>query len=249
MTMTPLNGAGEQEFHLISSLQWWDREAECHLVLSQPRTAPEMWAQYADGARRSYRKHGVECALDLEALRTGSDTVLFMAAVDDSGRMLAGVRAKGPLRSAEDSHAVVEWHRRPGEDLVRKIITDRLPFGVLEMKSAWVIEDGKRNRALTRALARSAAHAMALMDIQFCMATSAAHVLQRWQSSGGVVAAAIPATPYPDHRYQTRMLWWDRCTYAKHAEPEQLSRIVAETRQSVSQYALLHSDRLHRSLA
>lgn len=243
--MTVIALVGKRKFQLNSSLQWWDAESECHLVLSQPHTTPELWSQFADGAHRSYRMHGVECALDPSALRTGSDTILFMAAIDTCGQMLAGVRAKGPLRSADDSHAVIEWDGQPGADLVRKMITDRLPFGVLEMKSAWVTADKKRNRVLTRCLARSGAHAMALLDIQFCMATSADHVLKHWQSSGGTVASAIPPTPYPDQRYQTRMMWWDRATYAKHAEPEQLSRIVHEIEQSLGQYALMQQGPRH----
>jgi hypothetical protein len=65
------------------------------------------------------------------------------------------------------------------------------------------------------------------MDLQFCMATSAPYVLDRWLSSGGVVAS-IPATPYPDERYRTKMMWWDRRTFANHAEPEQVSKILTE---------------------
>ena len=69
---------------------------------------------------------------------------------------------------------------------------------------------------------------MALMDIQFCMATAGAYVLDRWRSSGGVVADHIPPTPYPDERYQTKMMWWDRSTFANHADPEQVAKIVNE---------------------
>ncbi len=52
--------------------------------------------------------------------------------------MIGGVRAKGPLESAEDSHALVEWAGHPGQAAVRKMINDRVPFGILEMKAAWV---------------------------------------------------------------------------------------------------------------
>ena len=40
--------------------------------------------------------------------------------------------------------------------------------------------------------------------------------------------APIPATPYPDKRYRTRMMWWDRRTFVNHAEPEQVSKILME---------------------
>jgi hypothetical protein len=153
---------------------------------------------------------------------------MFLCALDTSGTVVAGVRAKGPLRSAEDSHAVMEWEGQAGQDTVHKMITDRVPFGILEMKSAWVEDDKERGQLLTNALARSGSHLMAMLDIQFCMATAAAYVLNRWRSSGGVVAP-IPATPYPDERYQTKMMWWDRQTYARHAEPGQLAKMRLET--------------------
>lgn len=38
----------------------------------------------------------------------------------------------------------------------------------------------------------------------------------------------VPATPYPDARYRTKMMWWDRRTFAKHAAPDQLPKILAE---------------------
>ncbi len=68
---------------------------------------------------------------------------------------------------------------------------------------------------------------MALLDVQFCMATAAAYVLERWKSSGGVVAP-IPAAPYPTETYHTKMMWWDRRTFANHGEPDQVAKILAE---------------------
>ena len=228
MIAPSLEADQQTEFRLSKSFDWWDPDAECTLVVSQPSVDSGLWTEYLDGAQRSYRKHGVESALDVEAIRDGKDTVLFLAAVDPTGRVTAGVRAQGPYRSADESHAVIEWAGQPGLPAVRKMITDRLPFGILEMKSAWVTDDPDKNVLLTRALARSGFHAMALMDIQFCMATAAAFVLDRWRSSGGVVASNIPPTPYPDARYRTKMMWWDRRTFASHAEPQQVSKIHIE---------------------
>nr|WP_231750693.1 hypothetical protein [Mycobacterium sp. NAZ190054] len=195
--------------------------------MSQPRLDPDLWMEYLRGAERSYRKHGVERALDVDEISDGHDTVMFWAALDATGRVIGGVRAKGPLTGADDSHAVVEWAGQPGLAAVRKMIDDRAPFGILEMKSAFVTDDPARNKGVTRALARSGFHALAAMDLQFCMATSAPHVLDKWRSSGGVVAS-IPATPYPDPRYRTKMMWWDRRTFIQHAEPTQVSKIFNE---------------------
>jgi hypothetical protein len=235
MTVISLDTVSIEKFRLEEGLSWHDPDVDCTLVLSQPSADPDLWTEYAHGAQQSYRKHGVEGALDVHALCTGADTVMFLAAVDRTGKMVAGVRAKGPLRSADDSHAVAEWAGQPGQQTVRDMINDRVPFGVLEMKSAWVTDDPDKNRCLTAALARSGFHMMALLDVQFCMATAAAYVLNRWRSSGGVVAA-IPATPYPDERYQTKMMWWDRRDFVNHAEPEQVAKILKETTQLTQEF-------------
>jgi hypothetical protein len=43
------------------------------------------------------------------------------------------------------------------------------------------------------------------------------------------VVAAIPATPYPDERYQTQLMWWDRSNFANYGEPEQVAKVLRET--------------------
>jgi hypothetical protein len=228
MDITAFDELDNDGFELSENQEWYDPDIDCTLVVSAPQVDRSLWAEYVAGALRNYRKHGVECALDTEALRSGEDTVMFFAVVDESGRTVAGLRAIGPLRSAEDSHALVEWAGQPGEEMVRAMINDRLPFGVLEMKSAWATDDPDRSHRITSAMARSAFHMMALLGNQFCMATAAAYALNRWRSSGGVVAP-IPATPYPSDRYQTKMMWWDRHDFVNHAKQEQVSKILIET--------------------
>ncbi len=235
MSIISLDTANVEEFRLRQRFSWRDPDIDCRLVVSQPSLDPDLWSEYTLGATRSYRKYGVECALDVDALGTGNDTLMFFAVIDPAGKMVAGARAKGPLGSAEDSHAVDEWEGQPGQQAVRDMINDRIPFGVLELKAAWVTDDLDRNRAAATALARSASHFTAILDIQFCMATAAAHVLNRWRSSGGVVAG-IPAAPYPDERYQTKMMWWDRRDFVKHAEPEQVVKIIKETRHLTQEF-------------
>ena len=228
MTVLRLAVPAPNELHLARRIGFWDSDTECTVYVTQPTVDPDLWAEYLDGASRSYHKHGVERALELDQIQDGEETILFFAAVDTDGRVVGGVRAKGPLRSADDSHAAVEWAGQPGLHAARKMITDRLPFGVVEMKTAWVTDDPGRYRSLTKTLARTPFPTMNLLDSQFVLATAGKHVLDRWRSSGGVVAPGVPATPYPDERYQTKMMWWDRRTFANHAEPEQVSKIFFE---------------------
>lgn len=230
MTTSVLNVPDEALYRLPETISWQDEDTGCTIVLAQPHSEPALWQGYLKGAQNSYHRHGVECALDVESFRDGRDTTLFYTALDSNDRVVGGLRAKGPYFSADESHAIVEWDGHAGQDLVRKMITDRLPFGLVEMKSAWVTDDPERAGSLTETFARTAFPTMTLLGAQFIMATAAAHVLDRWSSSGGVVAAKIPAAPYPSDRYRTKLMFWDRRTFANHAEPRQLAKIVKEMR-------------------
>lgn len=207
---------------------WRDESTGCWIAASTPEAEPELWNDYLDGALRSYRRHGLEWVLDVDAIRDGADTALFFAAVDPEGRVVGGTRVVGPLRVPEESHALDEWNGNPGRTALRQMIANRIPFGVVEVKSAWANSEKYGNRALSRVLARTALPMMTLLGVQFVMATAAAHVLEQWQSSGGVVAGRIPAAAYPNDDYRTKVMWWDRRTIATHAEPEQFKLMCAE---------------------
>jgi len=208
-------------------IAFWDPVAETTMVVASPAVEPELFADYHRGAIESYARFGVTDVVDPDTLRCADDTALFWALIDLDGRVVGGVRGKGPLRSPEDSHAVVEWAGRPGEAEVRRLIAERVPHGILEMKAAWLAKEPGGGGHRAKMIARSAFHAMALLDIDFCMATAAAHCLEQWRSSGGEVAA-IPATPYPDERYQTKMMWWDRRTFTVHGDPAQVAATFRE---------------------
>ena len=81
-----------------AAMSRWDSEA--------------LWHEYLAGAERSYRRHGVAAAIDVDAIRRSNDT-LFWSLLDAAGTVVGGVRAVGPLTSPDESHAVVEWAGRP----------------------------------------------------------------------------------------------------------------------------------------
>ncbi|MGU3499538.1 hypothetical protein [Mycobacterium sp. C31M] len=216
-----------------SSVRWRSHDADCTLVLATPWAEPELWDDFVAGAVRSYRKHGVVQAIEPSTLADPFTTSLFLAAVTDDGRVIGGVRAQGPYRDADEAHAIVEWAGQPALPAVRKMISDRLPFGVVEIKTAWTDDSGpagrQRGRELTPILARMPLHATLVLGAKFAMATAADHVLDRWRSSGGVVSTRIPPTPYPDERYRTRIMWWDRAEFSRYADAQQISAIIAES--------------------
>ena len=208
-------------------MSWWDADAECTVAITRPADNDALWQEYLVGAERSYRTHGIDAAIDVDSIRRSGDTTLFWTLLDPTGSVVGGIRAVGPLTAPDETHAVVEWADHPSLPTVRKMIADRLPFGVVEMKSAWVTDERNRNRKLTTTLARAGCQVLAVLGVQFCMATCAQHVLARWRSSGGVVAP-IRSTPYPDERFRTKLMWWDRLTVASLAAPNQTAKIIAE---------------------
>ena len=68
-SVVPLDTVTVGRFELGQRLSWRDPDVGGTLVLSQPAVDPDLWAEFSLGAQRSYRKHGVECALDVDALR------------------------------------------------------------------------------------------------------------------------------------------------------------------------------------
>src|SRR6478672_12031367 len=170
MTVPQFVPAGRNFVSLQTSGSFWDPDSECTIVFARPAIERDLWVDYVRGACYSYRKHGVEMALDMDALHNGADTILFAACVNDAGRVVGGVRARGPYQSADECHALVEWSGQPGQDAVRKMVTNRLPFGIVEVKTAWVTDDPERSRPLTSAISRIPLHAMNLLDVRFIVA-------------------------------------------------------------------------------
>lgn len=150
---------------LNKGVSWFDPDTGCTIVVSTPSVDPALWASFVDGAVRSYHTYGIETALDMDLLLDEANTQLFHAAVNDSGKVVGGMRARGPLESPEESHALVEWEGRPGLRRVRKMLSDRLPFGVVEMKTTWMSDDPGRSRSLSNTCPRPRGSAQALTGV------------------------------------------------------------------------------------
>ena len=110
-------------FRLGGRLSWRDPDVEATLVLSQPDVDPDLWDEFACGAEHSFRKHGVEDALDVDALRTGSDTILFCAAIADGSqgsrwmqdRVVAERLNLDGLALARCHHLIADFRIHPGQ--------------------------------------------------------------------------------------------------------------------------------------
>lgn len=205
-----------------------DLQSGCRFVYTTPEAHPALWEEFLQGALDSYGRFGVESVLEYDEIRDGSSTTLFVVAQDEDGRVVGGMRAQGRYDSPAQSHAVTEWAGQPGEVLLWGDIEDRLPFGVVEMKSGWVDDNHPFRRALTAALARVIPHVIGVMRARFALCTVAEHAVRCWETTGARASSMIPAIPYPDDRYRTVPMWWDAETVGELSEPDQRVRMAAE---------------------
>ncbi|MDR1999162.1 MAG: hypothetical protein LBQ06_04370 [Frankiaceae bacterium] len=199
------------------------------MIFARPETRPDLWSQYLRGLERVHRAHGTERAIDLPAIFAGRRLPMFAAALGESGAVLAGVRAHGPLRDPAEAHALVEYASYPaGQRSISRLVGGHIGAGVAELKGGWVAADAPRRREVAAALARSFLHIMAILGVEHAFCTTADHAARRWQAVGGRTVEGLAPVCYPDARYRTTMLWWTRADYARHCDAAQLARIRAE---------------------
>ena len=208
-----------------------DATSDATMVVASPTIVPDLWRQYLDGAHAAYSARGVDDALDYDAISDGSSTTLFCAVLDTAGGIVGGLRVQGPYTLPHQSHAVTEWEGQPGQSELIRAIGARLAGGLIEVKSAFVDPTSSDAAAAAGFLARTPLIVMAATGTRHMLATAADYVLARWESGGGRVDTDIPYTPYPDERYRTQAMFWDRDLLARHAKPSVWRTMCTEFRQ------------------
>jgi hypothetical protein len=199
-------------------------ESGHHVVVSTPASQPELWAAYLDGAERVYGSYGVESALELDEVQTS----LVFVAVTAEGEPVGGMRAQGPYLRAEEAQAFTAW---AGDPRVRAHIEERLPFGVVESKGLWVARDVPDRRALVGCFGRAPVHASMILGARYALGTTAAHTERLWTSTGAVLVRDVPPIHYPDDRYRTHLMFWDRWAWPADVPEQERLAIDTETAQ------------------
>jgi molybdopterin/thiamine biosynthesis adenylyltransferase len=210
-----------------------DRTSGSRIEVHHPLESPDRWRAYLDGAVSRYRAHGVLRALDRRELEDGRTTSLFFVAVDDADRVVAGLRCHGPLRAASEAYALRELEGHPGLPVVRNLLEERVPSGLVELKGAWV-DPNFPGPGLSDALARCYVHAMNWFGARFAICTCAVETAPRWQTTGARRVEGLEPIGYPDDRYQTVVLWWDRSLVKQLSDAEQWSRLMDESDELMS---------------
>ena len=204
------------------------RTPEYTLVTATPRAERRLWERYLRGAAQAYTRHGCAAALDYDLVADGASTARFFAILGEERKVIGGLRVQHRFETAAQSHALEEWAGQPGRRPLVEAIDARLDEGVVEVKTAWVDERSPIARDVAGQLSRLGLPIMELAGVGHMMATAADHVLKRWESGGGRVDESIPPTPFPDDRYRTQLMWWDRARLTDFTTPDTWTRMRAE---------------------
>jgi hypothetical protein len=206
-----------------------DHQSGLRIELHRPGRDGGRWQEYLDGAEARYRQHGILSVLQRDELEDGATVSLFFVAVDAADRVVGGLRCHGPLATVASAAAVRELAASPQLPVLRRQIEDRLGAGLVEIKGGWTDRDAPPG--LSDTLARGHVHAMDWFGAGYAMCTCATRTAPRWETTGGRRIPGVDPVPYPDARYQTVALWWNRDDLVHLAEPEQWERIVEEGEQ------------------
>lgn len=212
---------------VLTESSYFDPHLDCTLLTTTPKRRPELWAAFVDGALESYSHFGVEKALEYDRIVDGLSTSRFFIALEDSGDILGGFRVQGPYSHPHQTHADIEWaDSHSGRTALRKMVSDRLAHGVVEMKTVWSAVNRPRRGSTGYLGAIGASLAAVASGSRFTLATGAEHAVGPYLDSGAVIAAHIDAVPYPTDRYRTRILWWDQHTISRYATAEKHRQIA-----------------------
>ena len=204
-------------------------------VADSPASNADAWTAYLDGAAGAYRSYGVESVLDRPALEDGGSVSLFWRGVTLDGEVVAGIRCHGPIDEGSEVFAFTELAGHPRLDEFRWVVWARRQLGVVEMKGAWVSVTRSQTEGLSAALARCCIHSMDWFRARYALCTSSSHSLRAWASTGCRAMDGYEPVPYPDDRYSTVPMWWDRHRSAGRATGKQARLLATEAEQ------LLHS--------
>jgi len=105
------------------------------------------------------------------------------------------------------------------------------PFGVVEAKGLWVARDVPDRRALVGCFGRAPVHASMILGARYALGTTAAHTERLWTSTGAVLVRDVPPIRYPDERYRTHLMFWDRWAWPADVPEHERQAIDTETAQ------------------
>ena len=210
-----------------------DQDSGVRFEGHHPLERPDLWKIYLNEAEGKYRSHGFEGTLRRQELQDGAGVPLFFLGFNTEGEPVAGVRFHGPLEGSHQAFLIEEMASSPEIEDIRSMIDREIRLGALEVKGAWSKGAAVTGVRLIAAITRCGTHAMNWLGAEFAIAAVSDTLIEVGTPAGGRMVGTA-SVPYPDERYRTVCVSWDRarsyelCTpphqKALRREAEELSR-------------------------
>ncbi|MGH9110206.1 MAG: Rv1355c family protein [Acidimicrobiales bacterium] len=205
-----------------------DRTSGLRFEGHHPAARPDRWRQYLDGAVHEYERYGVAHLIDRRALERAEGVSLFFVGVDPSDRVVAGVRCHGPLDPDAVAQALVEMASSPEIDQLRAAVERVKPYGVIELKGAWLRLS--RSRQADDPFNRVPVHALEWLGAEVALLAVTAR-LEAPMELIGARRMGREVARYPTERHRTILMGLHRARYRSQARPDFPPHIRRESEQ------------------
>lgn len=186
-----------------------DQDSGVRFEGHHPLERPDLWKIYLNEAEGKYRSHGFEGTLRRQELEDGHDVPLFFLGFNAEGEPVAGVRFHGPLEGSHQAFLMEEMIDSPEIEDIQALIEREIRLGTIEVKGAWSKGAAVIGVRLVAAITRSVTHAMNWLGTEFAIA-AVSDTLEEVGTPAGGRKFGTASVPYPDERYRTICVSWER---------------------------------------
>jgi molybdopterin/thiamine biosynthesis adenylyltransferase/nitroreductase len=184
-----------------------------------PLERPDLWKIYLNEAEGIFRSRGFEGTLRRLELEEGNDVSLFLLGFDTDGNAVAGVRFHGPLEGPHQAAIIEEMATSPEIGVIHDLIEQEIRLGAVEVKGAWSKGASVVGSRLLTAISRSVTHGLNWLGAEFAIAAVSDTLMPVGTVTGGV-QVGTQWVPFPDERYRTIAISWQRGRTYELATPE-----------------------------
>jgi len=196
-----------------------DQESGVRFEGHHPLERPDLWKIYLNEAEGIFRSRGFEGTLRRLELEDGNGVSLFILGFDADGAAVAGVRFHGPLEGSHQAAIIEEMASSPEIGVIRDLIEQEIRLGAVELKGAWSKGAAVVGTRLVSALSRSVTHGMNWLGAEFAIA-AVSDTLMPVGDVTGAIQVGTQWVPFPDERYRTIAVSWQRGRTYELSTPE-----------------------------
>jgi molybdopterin/thiamine biosynthesis adenylyltransferase/nitroreductase len=223
-----LGNIGSRRF--LYGASFVDRESGVRFEGHHPFERPDLWQTYLNEGEERYREYGFEGTMRRREIEEGNGVSLFFLGFDSDGAPVAGVRCHGPLEASHQSFFMEEMGGSDEIADLARLIDDQVRTGALEVKGCWSKGHSTTGYRLIQAMSRGVTHAMNWLGADYAFAAVSDTLLAPC-GEAGARAMGLSSVPYPNERYRTIGIAWNRACTAELSTPEHREALRLEALQ------------------